>query len=258
MAASKSALVHHLAHHPLDHVVLDERRARSPPATGPASARSTAASATGSKHVTGSDAIGRSTTPAPTPRRPTPEERRVSPLRPRSEACQTGARQLRRPSAIDAAGLAERPALVPGHLGLVDAAERGVRILVGDEVLDLLERVAVVPVERIALDPRPGPYRSDASRRSLTCGHHGSRNRATAAAPVRRDSVVSGQTDTCRGRRSSVLAARSPLAAARAFSAILGGSPHAHGLSRHAIGTRSRLRPLLPAVFSFALILRAL
>src|SRR4051794_3145329 len=58
-----------------------------------------------------------------------------------------------------AAGLAERPALVPRHLRLVDAAEGGVGIVVGHEVLDLLEAVAAVPPQRIVLDTAFRPYR---------------------------------------------------------------------------------------------------
>src|SRR3954451_15032779 len=54
------------------------------------------------------------------------------------------------------ARLAEREALVPRHVRLVDAAESGVRILVGDEVLDLVPRVAVVAGERPPADARAG------------------------------------------------------------------------------------------------------
>jgi hypothetical protein len=47
------------------------------------------------------------------------------------------------------ARLAEGEALVPWHVRLVDAAERGVRILVGDEMLDLVPGVPVAAGERL-------------------------------------------------------------------------------------------------------------
>ena len=62
-----------------------------------------------------------------------------------------------RPACCDRlAGLADRPALIPGDAGLIDAAESGVGNLVADQVFDLVEGPAAVAEQRIALDPRAG------------------------------------------------------------------------------------------------------
>ena len=63
--------------------------------------------------------------------------------------------------------LADRPALVPGYVRLIDAAEGGVRVLISDDVLPLLEVEAAVAVKRVAdnAGSRPG-WRPGRCRRS--------------------------------------------------------------------------------------------